>query len=135
MEELAKKQGLKPNIQLFTEENRYLEKKYCGCRKPNLDFINSQGKSTLEIHSKKHGNLDMNQYYKKAKNFLEANPTNSTQSFISNEGTYFKYDTITNEFGIINRYGGISTYFEPEDGLKYWIEQVKKYAPKLEESK
>ncbi len=47
-----------------------------------------------------------------------------------NEGTYFRYDTMTNEFGIINEYGGISTYFKPENGIVYWLEQIEKYAPK-----
>ena len=49
---------------------------------------------------------------------------------MSEEGTYFRYDVKTNEFGIINQYGGISTYFKPVDGLEYWLEQIEKYAPK-----
>ena len=36
----------------------------------------------------------------------------------------------TNEFGIINQYGGISTYFKPDEGIAYWLEQIEKYAPK-----
>ena len=47
--------------------------------------------------------------------------------FVSNEGTYFRYDLETNDFGIINKYGGISTYFKPDDGLEYWIDQIYKY--------
>ena len=35
-----------------------------------------------------------------------------------------------NEFGIINKYGGISTYYKPENGKLYWLEQIEKYAPK-----
>ena len=35
-----------------------------------------------------------------------------------------------NEFGIINKYGGISTYYKPENGELYWLEQIEKYAPK-----
>ena len=65
-----------------------------------------------------------------ARNFLEKKPTSTIQSFVSNEGTYFRYDTATNEFGIINEYGGISTYFKPENGMAYWLEQIEKYAPK-----
>jgi len=61
---------------------------------------------------------------------LQKSPTPTTQSFVSPEGTYFQYDTATNEFGIINQYGGISTYFKPDIGLSYWLDQISKYAPK-----
>lgn len=30
-----------------------------------------------------------------------------------------RYDTTINEFGIINQYGGISTYFRPIEGIAY----------------
>ncbi|MCR5835689.1 MAG: hypothetical protein K6G88_04210 [Lachnospiraceae bacterium] len=56
--------------------------------------------------------------------------SDTTEAFTSEEGTYFRYDRASNEFGIINQYGGISTYFKPEDGLNYWLEQIEKYAPK-----
>ena len=88
--------------------SKYKGQSYNGTRNPNGDFINGKGKSTLNKHANKHGYL----------------------SFVSNEGTYFRYDTSTNEFGIVNEYGGISTYFEPEDGLTYWLEQIELYAPK-----
>ena len=40
--------------------------------------------------------------------------------FTSKEGAYFRYDILTNEFGIVNQYGGISTYFKPDNGFTYW---------------
>ena len=55
---------------------------------------------------------------------MDKQPTSTTQSFVSSEGTYFRYDTETNEFGIINKYGGISTCFKPENGMAYWLEQI-----------
>ena len=70
------------------------------------------------------------EYLKDARNFLEKEPTLTTQSFVSDKGTYFRYDTTTNEFGIINEYGGISTYFKTEDGMTYWLEQIEKYESK-----
>ena len=51
------------------------------------------------------------------------------QSFTTQEGTYFQFDTATNEFGIINQYGGISTYYIPDTGIDYWLGEIKKYAP------
>lgn len=65
-----------------------------------------------------------------ARNFMSKSPTSTTQSFVSSEGTYFRYDTVTNEFGIINNYGGISTYYKPGDELTYWLDQISQYAPK-----
>lgn len=95
-----------------------------------MDFVNGKGKSTLNKHAGKHGYASPKEYLKDARNFLEKKPTSTIQSFVSNEGTYFRYDTTTNEFGIINKYGGISTYFKPENGMVYWLEQIEKYAPK-----
>ncbi len=103
---------------------------YNGTRNPDVDFVNSKGKSTLNKHANKHGYTSSEEYLKDARNFLEKEPTSTTLSFISNEGTYFRYDTATNEFGIINEYGGISTYFKPENGMAYWLEQIQKYALK-----
>ena len=103
---------------------------YNGTRNPDVDFVNSKGKSTLNKHAAKHGYTSPEEYLKDARNFLEKKPTSTIQSFVSNEGTYFRYDTMTNEFGIINEYGGISTYFKPENGIVYWLEQIEKYAPK-----
>jgi pyocin large subunit-like protein len=79
-----------------------------------------------------HGNdFETTEEYKSAAEyFLEKQPTPTTQSFVSNDRTYFRYDAATNEFGIINKYGGISTYYKPDDRLMYWVEQIVKYAPK-----
>ena len=103
---------------------------YNGKRNPHVDFVNGKGKSTLNKHASKHGYTSPKEYIKDARNFLDKKPTSTIQSFVSNEGTYFRYDTATNEFGIINEYGGISTYFKPENGMAYWLEQIEKYAPK-----
>ncbi|MDE6912450.1 MAG: hypothetical protein K2P35_01975, partial [Lachnospiraceae bacterium] len=81
---------------------------YNGTRNPDVDFVNGKGKSTLNKHAGKHGYTSPEEYLKDARNFLEKKPTSTIQSFVSNEGTYFRYDTATNEFGIINEYGGIS---------------------------
>lgn len=103
---------------------------YDGTRNPEVDFVNGKGKSMLNKHASKHGYTSPEEYLKDARNFLEKEPTSTIQSFVTNEGTYFRYDTATNEFGIINEYGGISTYFKPENGIVYWLEQIEKYAPK-----
>ncbi|GAV15285.1 wall-associated protein WapA [Paenibacillus sp. NAIST15-1] len=112
----------------------YIGKSYSGTRNTASDFTRGNGKSTLTKHFNDHkgdfGFTTEAQYLKGARNFLEKSPTSTTQSFVSKEGTYFRYDTATNEFGIINQYGGISTYYKPIDGIKYWKEQIGLYAPK-----
>lgn len=110
-------------------KTQYEGQKYGGERKPENDFVNKKGNSTLDKHANKHGYESPDDYLNDARNFLEKDPTSTTQSFVSKDGTYFRYDTNTNEFGIINQYGGISTYFKPDDGLAYWLEQIKLYAP------
>lgn len=112
------------------ETGEYAGKPYEGERNPNADFKNSKGKSTLDKHADKHGYVSSEKYLQNARNFLEKTPTSTTQTFVSKEGTYFRYDTATNEFGIINKYGGISTYFKPEDKIVYWLKQIELYAPK-----
>lgn len=103
---------------------------YKSTRNAEIDFVNGKGKSTLTKHTGKHGYASTEEYLKDARNFLEKQPTSTTKSFVSSEGTYFRYDKATNEFGIINQYGGISTYYKPEEGMTYWLEQIEKYAPK-----
>ena len=63
---------------------------YKGTRKADVDFVNGKGKSTLNKHAGKHGYTSPEEYLKDARNFLEKNPTSTTQSFVSNEGTYFR---------------------------------------------
>ncbi|MDR0570750.1 MAG: hypothetical protein LBG71_05990 [Clostridiales Family XIII bacterium] len=110
-------------------------KPYSGYRSPSDDFTNSKGNSTLTRHFSDHGKdfgySNERQYLEGARNFLEKPTTSTTQSFISNDGWYFRYDTATNEFGIMNKYGSVSTYFKPNTGIEYWMEEVvNKYAPK-----
>mgnify|MGYP001092704987 CR=1 FL=1 len=110
--------------------SQYKGTKYDGTRKPENDFLSKKGNSTLDQHASRHGYKLPENYLNDARTFMENDPTLTTQSFVSNEGTYFKYDINTNEFGIINKYGGISTYYKPDTGLAYWLEQIDKYAPK-----
>jgi RHS repeat-associated protein len=107
---------------------------YNGTRNTAIDFTKGNNKSTLSKHFGDHGGdfgyKNETQYLRGARNFVSKSPTSTTQSFTSNEGTYFRYDSATNEFGIINQYGGISTYFKPTEGINYWKNQVAQYAPK-----
>ncbi len=65
--------------------------------------------STLLKHALKHGYECAEHYLQDARSFLDSKVSGTIESFTSNEGYYFKYDKVTNEFGIINKFGGIST--------------------------
>ena len=112
----------------YVGENEVLVHNTCGNRNPNLDF--NEGKS-LEKHYNAHGKEmgfeSANDYLQGARKFLDDTKASSMQSFTSAQGTYFQYNPVSNEFGIINQYGGISTYFKPAAGNLYWLEQIAKY--------
>jgi pyocin large subunit-like protein len=110
----------------------YAGQPYAGVRDVQSDFKDSKGNSTLSDHFSRHGMsfASADEYRTAASLFLEKPPTPTTQTFVTVEGTYFRYDTATNEFGIMSKYGGISTYFLPEPGIAYWVEQIIIYGQK-----
>ena len=103
--------------------------KYSGTRDLTADF---QAGSSLTDHAGRHGAkfgyTTEQQYLNAARNFID-NPPAGVQSFVSAEGTYFQYDVASNTFGMVSKYGGISTYMKPDIGINYWLEQIAKYKP------
>ena len=103
-----------------------------GTRNQTVDFRNARGNSTLDSHASRHGPQmgykNAQGYQAGARRFLD-NPPPNTQSFTSKEGTFFQYHPASNRFLIVNRYGGISTYFKPATGNAYWLEQIRLYGP------
>jgi len=103
---------------------------YNGTRNPSADFKDG---TKLTDHFERHGHqfgyINKQQYLKGANDFLTGPRSSTTEYFTSADGTYFQYDKATNIFGIINQYGGISTYFKPDTGINYWLEQIDKYKP------
>ncbi|EOE5454114.1 T7SS effector LXG polymorphic toxin [Listeria monocytogenes] len=116
------------NIPIYIKKT--IGRSYTGKRNVENDFKNGKGVSTLEKHALKHQYESTDEYLADAREFLEKKPTLRTETFVSKEGTYFRYDSKTNEFGIINEYGSIPTYFKPNAGLKYWEKQIDLYYPK-----
>lgn len=101
-------------------------------RDPTIDFHGRKGpQQTLEKHAKDHGyGTDTTEYLRDARKFLDSEPNATTETFTSEQGWTFRYDHATNEFGIINNKGGISTYYKPDKGLDYWNGEKAKYKPK-----
>lgn len=78
-------------------------------------------------HFYKHGEEmgyenDINGYSQAAKNFANSNK-NGIKSFKANNGSIYKYDPKTNEFGVISKEGKIVTYFNPSGGIDYFNNQ------------
>ena len=96
-----------------------------------LIFQIRKGTVLLDKHFLSHkddfGYENEQEYLNGAKKFLEKPATSSMEGFTTPEGTFFRYDKNTNEFGIINQHGGISTYFKPENGVEYWRDQMELY--------
>lgn len=46
-------------------------------------------------------------------------------SFIDERGSTYKYNKKTNEFAIITKKGVVVTYYKPEKGYKYYMDQKK----------
>jgi hypothetical protein len=123
--------ALKEQLAYSQSLTQEMNKGYQGIRNISADFKNGKKlKKHFLDHGDDFGYNTAEEYLQGSRNFLEKAPTLTTQDFISEGGTYFRYDLTTNEFGIINQYGGISTYFKPSEGLNYWTQQVELYMPK-----
>lgn len=125
---------LKPDLQLFGKGIGATP--YKGVRKPEIDFAGKTGigRETLAGHLKNHGKdfgfTTETEYLQGARRFFEKPLTPTTEAFTSNQGWYFRYGKATNEFGLINNYGGISTYYKPDEGYAYWLREIEKYIAK-----
>ena len=72
--------------------------------------------------------LTEEQYVAKARELLSAPPDANIEGFVSESGQYiFKYNNATNEFAIGRSDGLISTFYKPDDGRAYWLDQIKKH--------
>ena len=65
-------------------------------------------------------------YSKAAQEFANSN-SGTSQSFTTSNGTTYKYNPATNEFGIISKSGTIVTYFRPTGGIRYFLHQYEKF--------
>lgn len=102
-----------------------------------VDRIINFAEGKLEKHFNKHvlkkaewGSntaMTMDEYLNRAKNLLNSPNNACIDGFVSQEGWLFKYNKITNEFATAKPDGTIETLFRPENGMQYWLDQIKKY--------
>ena len=110
------------------------------CLAPVVDLLlESKTNPTFYKRTKRHqqhaeditglrGDDAWSEYVRRAQDLLKAPIDDKIISgFVSPDGWLFKYNHQKNEFAILSDKGTISTYFIPERGEKYWIEQNKLY--------
>ena len=107
------------------EKNRSIH--YRGHREYEADFVYG---NELTDHAYRHGKdmgiKDENDYLAAAREFFEKDATDTMEYFYGEDGNFYLYDTATNEFGVINEFGGISSYYLPDRGVAYWLDKMSK---------
>lgn len=91
-----------------------------------------EGKGKKDAHIRKHAKemgLSEKEYAKKAYDFL-SKPLSDTMEEMSVEGRpgyskTYRYDYSTNEFGVINPNGNISSYYRLKKGANQWENMIK----------
>lgn len=95
-------------------------------------FAKGFPQKSLETHFSKHGKdlgcKSKSEYNNKAVNFMNADETADTESFVASNGTVYKYDYSTHEFGMAKSDGTMITYFIPDEPAdEYWEKVKEKY--------
>lgn len=89
-----------------------------------------QEKKRLVDHHKRHGKemgfKNEREYNEAGVEFL-SKPLGENMEEIIADGRRLRYDYNTNEFGVVNPDGNMSTYYWPNKGIKEWEEKVKLY--------
>ncbi len=79
-------------------------------------------------HGKKMGFKSAVDYNNAAVNFMNSPETDTSDSFVASNGTVYKYDYLTKEFGMAKSDGTMITYFQPDEPADdYWEKQVMLY--------
>lgn len=91
-------------------------------------------KSTLKDHAKRHGSQvkaeSEESYNAHSVKFANTIDRKNCVSFIDKRNSTYKYNKKTNEFAVITKDGIVATYYPPEKGYKYYLEQKKEKGKK-----
>ena len=97
----------------------------------NYPYAKKFNEAQLFNHFEKHGAEveanSMNEYEELALEFANNVDRMTNESFVDINGTTYKYNSITNEFAIINKEGVVITYFKPTQQTKYWYKEMVKH--------
>lgn len=85
-------------------------------------------------HFGKHGeemgydnNNEGKEAYSKAAQDFANSESKTLMSFTTDDKTTYLYDPATNEFEVLSKDGEIVTYFEPDRGMEYFLNQFDRY--------
>ncbi|GMO51067.1 MAG: hypothetical protein Pg6C_15540 [Treponemataceae bacterium] len=99
----------------------------CGGRIKATDFLPGELAGHFDRHGKEFGDADEKKYLSRARDFFNKPVTNDILWFEDVDGYLYKYDKKRREFGICSPEGAIVTYFKPDRGINYWIDEVMKH--------
>jgi pyocin large subunit-like protein len=77
----------------------------------------------FESHGPQMGYTNSIEYLKGAQNLTQGGK--DVQQFTRANGDQLFYSAANNEFGVLAKNGNIRTYFQPEDGVQYWLSQIR----------
>lgn len=88
-----------------------------------------EGKGKERAHIRSHmrevGARDEREYKAKAVEFLSKPLGAGMDEMITKDGHRYRYDWNTNEYGVVNTRGNVSTYYKPKEKGEYWKRKVK----------
>ncbi|MVT07966.1 DUF6443 domain-containing protein [Chitinophaga tropicalis] len=73
------------------------------------------------------GSISKAAYYSRAIRLAESEVGGNIMGFTSKKGWIFRFNSATEEFLTVHPSGYIETFFRPEEGLKYFLNQIRKY--------
>lgn len=81
----------------------------------------------IERHKKEVGAKSEREYCNMAVEFLSKPLGANMEDLHLDNGKRYRYDYSTNEYGVVNSRGNVSTYYKPREKEKAWEEEVKKF--------
>ena len=90
-------------------------------------------KEKLKDHVARHGKAvgakNEREYERKAVEFM-SKPLGENMEEMMVDGKRYRYDYSTNEFGVVNPGGDVSTYFKPDKNENFWEGEIRKHGKK-----
>lgn len=96
----------------------------------SYEWAKDFNKKTLKNHFDSHGSqvntMNINSYAAHAVKFANTIDKKYCVSFIDEKESTHKYNKKTNEYAVIKKDGYIVTYYKPEKGFRYYLDQKAK---------
>lgn len=87
-------------------------------------------RNTLNDHFQRHGEQmgcpTKESYNANAVKFANTIDRKNNVSFVSHNGTTYKYNKVDGTFAVITKHGVVVTFFRPKDGYNYYKAQIER---------